>query len=171
MQTRQRAYIYAGIVQLGKFSAVVADTTTFAQEGFSLPAGLNSANFLGIVEEGIVPNLATDYQRGSYEGFSQAVWPLNSLPNTPAGIKRSVVFFGPCRARAAGAWRRGDRLIIANSTGQLASVKTLALPVGTAINVVGYADEPATNPGDIAQIIVIPDAGAVVVADPAGGVA
>jgi hypothetical protein len=122
------------------------------------------------VEEGIVPNLASDYVRGSYEGISQNPWPANVIPTTPAGIKRTVVFAGPVRARASGAWNRGDRLIVANNTGQLASVKLLALPVGTAINVVGYADEPASNSGDVAQVIVSPDSGAVVVNDPAGGV-
>jgi len=158
-------------VQVGKFSAVVTDTGTFPNEGFALPAGINAANVLGIVEEGIVPNLCPDQIRGSYEGFSQAGWVANLIPTTPVGIKRSVVYQGPFRARAAGAWRRGDRLIVANNTGQLASVHTLALPLGMGINVVGYADEPATNPGDVAQVIVNQDPGATVVADPTGGVA
>jgi hypothetical protein len=155
---KKRAYVYAGLVQLGKFSAVVVDTGFSAKEGFNLPAGMNAAKPLGIVEEGIVPNLASDYNgrnpAGAYEDISQAAWPANLIPVTPQGIKRTVVYEGPIRARAAGAWSRGDRLITANNLGQLASVVTLGLPAGTQIFVVAIADEAAANPGDVAQVMV-----------------
>lgn len=153
MQLKQ-AYTYAGTVQLGKFSAVVHDATVFIKDGFNLPGAMNAAKPIGIVEEGIVPAGSSDYIKGSYEGISQAAWPANVVPSTPQGIRRTVVFKGPVRARAAGAWSRGDRLIVANNLGQLASIVTLALPAGTQINVVAIAEEPAAAVGDTVQVNV-----------------
>jgi len=150
----KQAYTYAGTVQLGKFSAVVHDSSVYAKDGFNLPGGTNVGKVIGIVEEGIVPAGSSDYIKGSYEGISQAAWPTNVQPSTPQGIKRSVVFKGPIRARAAGAWSRGDRLVVANNLGQLASVVTLGLAAGTVINVVAIAEEPAAAVGDTVQVNV-----------------
>jgi hypothetical protein len=150
---KKREFIYAGLVQLGKFSAVVADSSVY-KNGFNLPAGMNAGNVLGLVTEGIVPEVLGAYRNGSWEGISQTAWPLNMDRATPQGVRRYVVYRGPFRARAAGAWNRGDRLIVANSTGQLAFVVTLGLPAGTAINVVAVAEEPTLNPGDVAAVIL-----------------
>jgi hypothetical protein len=143
-------------VQLGKFSAVVTDVTVFGREGFNLPTGQNAPHCLGIAIEGIAPNFAPDCRNGSYEGFSQAAWPGNLIPTSPQGSRRMIVRKGRVTARAAGAVNRGDRCIIANNLGQLASVVTLGLAGGMEINVVGVADEPAVNPGDLFHVMVNP---------------
>lgn len=156
----KRAYTYQGTVQVGKFSVVCSDNSqaaTGTKDGFVLPNAMNDpADFpIGIVEEGIVPTGATDYISGSYEGISQAAWPNNLAPTTPQGnYRRTVVTGGPIRARAAGAWKRGERLIVADNLGHLASVVTLNLPANTPIRVVAIADEPASALGDVAQVIV-----------------
>lgn len=80
--------------------------------------------------------------------------PFNVNPSTPQGMGRWIVHMGLIRARAAGAWSRGDRLVVANNLGQLASVVTLRLPLGTQINVVAIAEEPAANVGDTVQVNV-----------------
>jgi hypothetical protein len=158
--TKKRQYRYAGLVQAGKLSAVVADFATYQKDGFTLAAGMNAANPLGILVRGIVPRYSSDYFGGSYEGVSQMRWPANVQPSTPQGIWCYLVYRGPYRARAAGVWNRGDRLTIANDLGQLASVVTLGLPRGTPINIVAVADDPASNPGDVGAVIVGPRTGA-----------
>jgi hypothetical protein len=158
----KRAYTYQGTVQVGKFSAVKADSS-ITNDGFVLPAAADgySVPILGILEEGIVPPGigASDYVAGSYEGISQAAWPSNIQPNTPQGkFRRSVVWKGPIRARngVAGGWSREDRLVATDNLGHLGSVVTLGLASGTQVFVVGYADEPTSNIGDVAQVIVDP---------------
>lgn len=147
-------YRYAGTVQVGKFSAVVVDATVYP-DGFALPGGMNAGRVIGILREAIVPPWSDgSSHQGSYEGISQLVWPFNTSPPTPQGMGRWVVYMGVIRARAAGAWSRGDRLIVANNLGQLASVVTLRLPLGTQINVVAIAEEPAANVGDTVQVNV-----------------
>lgn len=148
----KKFYRYAGTVQVGKFSAVVVDSTIYP-DGFALPpSGMNASRVIGIVREAILDPFSSG-SSGPYE-ISQLPWGLNMNPPTPQGMLREVVYMGLIRARAAGAWSRGDRLIVANNLGQLASVVTLRLPLGTQINVVAIAEEPASNVGDTVQVNV-----------------
>ena len=130
---------------------------------------MNASKPRGIVTQGITPQHTGAYRNGSYEGISQLAWPPNMNLATPQGQSRWVIYNGPYRARAAGPWNRGDRLITANNLGQVASVATLGLPIGTAINVVAGAEEPAMESGDVAEVTGGPCTG-IVVANPAGGV-
>jgi hypothetical protein len=149
-------YRYAGLVQAGKYSAVVVDSTVYAKDGFNLPPGMNAPDVLGILLTAIVPDSWTGYNKGMYEGASQNPWPPNVNPASPQGRYFFVMRGGTVRARAALPWNRGDPLIIANNLGQLASPAALQLPSGTVVNLVGYAEEETEEPGDVADIVVCP---------------
>lgn len=155
----KEAFTYNGATQHGKLIAVVPDSS-IAQDGYNLPAAGNIAaggiSCLGIVEDGVVPNLGSDYAGGSYQNVTGQAWPTN-MPNplqTPNSPKRSVITLGKADAQASGVWNRGDRLICDNVLGQLTSVVTKGLAAGTPIWVVAYARQPAVNPGDVARIFV-----------------
>jgi hypothetical protein len=155
---RKMGFSYQGTVQVGKFSVMSrVQGGLDPKQGMQLPSGLNDPLAFGIVEEGIVPTGASDYNNGSYEGISQAAWPANLQPSTPQNnYRRTVVLEGPIRGRAAGAWNVDDRLVPADNQGHLASVVTLGLAPGTPIWVIATAMEPASNLGDVAQVYVLP---------------
>jgi hypothetical protein len=149
-------YTYEGTVQVGQFSVVKASSVTY-KDGFLLGAAQNDP-VLGVIQEGIYPHGSAPYSKGAYTGVSNTAWPANANPAAPAGQKRSVRRFGRSQCIAAGAIARGERVIIANNLGQVASVVTLNLAGGTAINVVGVAESAATNQGDVVYVFVNPHA-------------
>jgi hypothetical protein len=154
MSEQKASYKFAtqGIM-VGKFSAVVVDTSVY-DNGFALPGGQNVGQILGIVQEGVVPFGASDYNDGVYSGISQAAWPANLAPTSGQGMTRTVIVSGRSQANAAGAINRGDWLIIADNLGRVASIGTLAIPPGTKVFVVGRADQAAVNPNDVIDIWV-----------------
>ena len=148
-------YTYdTGTVQVGKFSVVKASSTNY-KDGFVLTGAQNDP-VLGIVQDGVYPHGGSDYAKGVYTGVSNVAWPANVQPTSPQGLKRSVRRFGRSQAIAAGVINRGDRLIVANNLGQVASVVTLALAGGSAIKVVGVAESAAVNQGDVVYVMVDP---------------
>jgi hypothetical protein len=152
----KESFTYNGAVQHGKLIAVVADQS-IAADGYVVPAAAN-VEALGIVEDGVVPNLGADYIGGSYQNVTGQAWPTN-MPNplqTPNSPKRAVITLGKADAQITGAVTRGDRLIIGNNLGQLESVVTAGLAAGTPIWVVGFARQTDANPsgGDVIRIFV-----------------
>jgi hypothetical protein len=142
-----RGYTYEGTVQVGQFSVVKAESSTY-KDGFVL-TGAQGDQPLGVIQDGIVPHGSDVYAKGVYTGISNTAWPANSMPASPAGQKRTVRVRGRSQMIAAGAVARGDRLISANNLGQVASVVTLNLAGGTAIWVVAIADTACSNQGDV----------------------
>jgi len=155
------SYRYAGLTMVDKMAAVSPDSTVFP-EGFILPAGQNAA-FLGICEKGVLTDAIPGYVGGVYAGFSGQAWPVGPggsaivTPRTPQGQSRSLAV-GPIRvpAIAAAGIARGDRLIIGDTMGRLASVVTLGLPAGTNINLVGTADTAATAADQVVYVWLSP---------------
>lgn len=155
------SYKYAGTVMVGKMAAVSPDSTVY-KDGFNLPTGQNSP-FLGICEKGVLPDAVTGYSGGVYAGFSGQAWPIGPggsaivTPASPQGLPRTLAM-GPQRVpcNAAGAISRGDRLIIGDVAGRLASVVTLGLAAGTSINVAGTADTATTGADQVVYVWISP---------------
>lgn len=150
------SYRYAGTVQVGELCAVIADSGTYS-DGFVLPGAANAVA-LGIVEKGVVPKggPSDTYQSGVIDGISGTAWPANSLPASPKGQARSVRRFGRSGFIAAAAINRGDALVIADATGRLESVTTLAPGAGTVVNVIGYADTAVAAAGQTGFVWLSP---------------
>ncbi|HLI03854.1 MAG TPA: hypothetical protein VFC10_07425 [Terriglobia bacterium] len=150
------SYRYAGTVQVGELSAVVADSTIYA-DGFTLPAGANAVP-LGIVQKGVVPKggPSDTYSAGVIDGISGTAWPANSLPASPKGQARSVRRFGRSGFIAAAPINRGDALVIADASGRLESVTTLAPSAGTLVNVIGFADTAVAAAGETGFVWLAP---------------
>jgi len=155
------SYRYAGTTMVGKMAAVSPDSTVYT-DGFNLPAGQN-APFLGICEKGVLPDAVSGYASGVYAGLSGQAWPVGPggsaivTPASPKGQPRSLAV-GAIRvpALAAGVISRGDRLIIGDTAGRLASVVTLGLAAGTGINLAGVADTATTAADQVVYVWISP---------------
>lgn len=154
---QDRSYTYTGAVQVGKFAAVKPGT---GASDFVLAANQNDP-VLGVVLDGIYPELGSDYKAGSYGNISGLAWPGNVFPTTPVGLKRTIRTRGRCQAVANGAIHRGDRVIAAGN-GLVMSAETAlsGLPAGTVINQLGVADTAAVTNGDLVyvDVLIVPGA-------------
>lgn len=148
-------YTYEGAVQVGKFSVVKAESTTY-NDGFVLTAAAAAPYDLpiGVIQDGIYPHGGSDYIKGAYTGVSNTAWPANVTPASPIGQKRSIRVAGRSRCIAGAAISRGQRVAAVNAQGQVGSVEALA--PGTKVNILGIADTSCVNAGDVVYVMVNP---------------
>jgi hypothetical protein len=151
-QTLKKSYRLDANVELGKFTAVIQESTNY-NDGCAVPAGANAAGVLGMAQNSIIPSGVADYSGGQYNIVSGTAWPANSIPAQGQGEEVQVIRLGISRCVAASAISRGDTVNIADNQGR---VKTVNEGAGTVINVVGFAEDAASSAGDVIRVLVTP---------------
>ncbi len=151
-QTLKKSYRLDANVELGKFTVVVTSSTNFA-DGCGVPSGANTGPILGVAQNSVIPSGVSDYSSGQYNIVSGTAWPSNSIPAAGQGEEIQVIRHGISRCVAAGSINRGDELNVADSQGR---VKTVNETAGTLVYVLGFAEDAASNAGDVIRVLVSP---------------
>ncbi len=131
---------------IGQFCAVKLDVAGGSDVHDCIPATANTDAVIGINQD-----------------MGSATTTLGaSAPNATAGESISVCVLGKCKAQVASAVSRGDLLVVANSTGQLATAPALTGTTATSVHIVGIAMQAGTAAGDVITVLLTPMASSIV---------
>jgi hypothetical protein len=142
-----------------KFTVALLDTANSGQ--FIPPAGANGGPVAGIATNSILASGQNDYIGGVFQtALTGAAWPVGaSGSGTGRVLNVGAVGFFRGIFNGTGTVAPGDRLVVADTSGRVASVEAdgLAYAGGTTAFLVGRADAPATVAGQLFRINVRPD--------------
>lgn len=141
-----------------KFTVALLDTANQGQ--FIPPAGANGGPIAGIATNSILASGQNDYIAGVFQSaLTGAAWPTGSS-GSGTGRVLTVGALGYFRGlfNGTGTVAPGDRLVVADTQGRVASVEAdgLAYAAGTTAYLVGTAEDAATVAGQAFRIRVSP---------------